>query len=257
MGWLALTTRNSGSRTASGCGPRVGASRASRPRTRAGRPRRRGELAGAERQAGRGLDRGRGSRAHVPGGYLLGQALSSRVGVPSLGIGTAAPIPGAGRSDHAQGGDVQVGDPLAAGQEAQLDQDGQADDRAPGTLDQLGRSPPRSRRWPGRRRRPAPGHRARRRRRGSRASPRRTPARSSPRSVADGSLPFLRTGHEPGVQVVGDRRGEDETAGLDPHDSVDRAGLVAPRRGSSTTAANPSASASSGVMSLNSTPGCG
>ena len=43
----------------------------------------------------------------------------------------------------------------------------------------------------------------------------------SSRTTAHGSLPALRTGTNAGAEPVGDRRGEDEPAGLDADDPVD------------------------------------
>ncbi len=43
----------------------------------------------------------------------------------------------------------------------------------------------------------------------------------SSRATAHGSLPGLRTGHEPGPEPIGDRRGQDEATRLDTDDPVD------------------------------------
>jgi hypothetical protein len=79
----------------------------------------------------------------------------------------------------------------------------------------------------------------------------------SSRATAHGSLPALRTGHEPGTQPVGDRRGEDEPARLDADDPVDRDVVEPGVTRSSTARPNAAAFPSRGVMSRNVTPGLG
>ena len=132
----------------------------------------------------------------------------------------------------------------------------EARDRAAELLDQPRPSPPPCRRWPARRRRSAPcspGCTASRW-----ISSRSVPYSSSysSRSISHGSLPALRTGTNAGAEPVGDRRGEDEARGprcRAPGRSGRPAKCVGDARRWSTRKA--STSASSGVMSLNTTPG--
>ena len=81
------------------------------------------------------------------------------------------------------------------------------------------------------------------------------------RASGPAACPALRTGTKPGAERERDRRGEDEAAGLDADDLVDRRSPVRRRRrrrrAPRTTAVSPSWSASSGEMSLNTTPGFG
>ena len=70
------------------------------------------------------------------------------------------PVYAAGRSSSASaasGAAPTAASALAPGQEGQLEQDDDADHLGPALADQLGPSPPPCRRWPARRRRPAPG----------------------------------------------------------------------------------------------------
>ena len=76
-------------------------------------------------------------------------------------------------------------------------------------------------------------------------------------TVRHGSLPALRTGHEPGAELVRHRRGHDEPAGLDAHDVADRRAGEGLGQAFDGQRERPSASANSGVMSLKTTPGCG
>ena len=111
LGWLALTTRNSGSRTAQRL-------RATGGRQPGEPPTRRGPAAPA---AGRARGRRAAGRAR-PRPWTRVACPRPR-GLPARSSPLLAcrrtksrhrhrrAIPGAGRSDHAQGGDVQVGDP--------------------------------------------------------------------------------------------------------------------------------------------------
>ena len=79
----------------------------------------------------------------------------------------------------------------------------------------------------------------------------------SSRATAHGSLPGLAHRDEAGADPVGDRRGEDEAAGLDADHPVDRRRRRSGRRARRSRRGTRSASPSSGVMSRNVTPGCG
>ena len=145
---------------------------------------------------------------------------------------------------------------VATVQELQLDRGLEGDDLGARRPRAAGRPPRRCRRWPGRRRRPAPARRRRRSPRGSRWWRCRTRGRRRPRACARGACPPCAPARSRCPSCVGQRRPEDEAPRLDADDQVDAApptvGHVArrPRR-------TPRRRRAAGVTSLNTTPGLG
>ena len=126
---------------------------------------------------------------------------------------------------------------------------------APAGLHQPAAAARRCRRWRGRRRRRAPGRPARRRPGAPAGRSRRTRGRRRSRASA-GQLAGLAHRHEAGAEVVGHRRGE-----MKPRASMPTTLSTVPRPWwatiASTAPAKATWSASSGEMSLKTTPGVG
>ena len=154
----------------------------------------------------------------------------------------------------------EVADGRPSRQEAQLHEHGDSDGHAAARLDQLTRGRRRCRRWRARRRRAAPAPPARSRRGAPRAWPRRTPARRRRRaSRAAACRPCgpgrsrCRAPAPPGAARMKPRASMPTTLSTTVAPDSSRPAAAS----ASMTAVKPAWSASSGVMSLKTTPGSG